>query len=205
MSIAVFVTKARNIQNQLSLPEFSSISPTPAEVLPKLAEIDIYIREAEVRNFQHTPKRNMLRAEVELMLKKQCMAVNGLALGDEPTLSKSGFALNKVPQSRPVPSDGRLVMMKEGQKYGQLIVKTEKMKDCLYYLAEARDTKGNTYSGHSTRNEITVEGVPVDELVQVRFTGVNAKGTGDWSPYYEYKLSSLRMDRPMTNYKPSSL
>lgn len=190
------ISFARTIQNNLSDPMFSAVYPTPVTVLPVLNEIAAMQAQCNSKNYSFVPGRNQKREQLELMLKQQCMSVNGIACGNVDTLVASGFDLNREPKRRPEPSVGRIKKIKAGTKYGQLIVSTEGIKDCDYCIGRVVDSQNRVYQATGKPSKIVFTNIPVGEYISVMVAGVNGKGQADWTSPVEHFISPVKSQHP---------
>lgn len=191
-----FISFVRLLQTKLSDPMFAAVYPSPAQVLPLLDEIADIQKECDKRNFFLVRIRNIKRDELEVMLKQQCMSVNGIACGDTDVLFASGFKLNKEPQRRPEPSTGRIEKIEAGTSYGELIVSTTGIKDSDYCLGKIIDSQKMVYHATGKPSKIVFQNIPVGEIIRVLVAGVNGNGQGDWTAPVDHFISPLKANHP---------
>lgn len=175
---------------------FSAVYPSPATVLPVLNELAAMQAQCNSKNYSFVPGRNQKREQLEIILKQQCMSVNGIACGNVDTLVASGFDLNKVPQRRPEPSIGRITKIKPGTTFGQLIISTSEFKNCDYCIGQVIDSQNKVYQAAGPPSKIVFSNIPVGEYIKLMVAGVNGRGQSEWTNPLDYFIAPVKSQRP---------
>jgi len=95
-----YIGKARDIQSGLDGPLFTTIVPTPGEVIPLIDQLQGLWTQTQLGNKIVVPERDALRAAITALLVKQGLAVNYLADGDLSILVQSGFDITKTAEQK---------------------------------------------------------------------------------------------------------
>jgi len=103
-----FIGHARAIQAALANDMFSTVQPTPAEVLPLIIEMENLLIQTDLGYIMLRAKRDEVRATITEMLYRQSMSVNLMANGDMNVLCQCGFDISKEPERMPEPTKGLL-------------------------------------------------------------------------------------------------
>lgn len=179
-SIDNFLGKARAIQTGLSNGIFSTVQPTPAEVLPLIDQMQSLANQTKLGNKLLIPDRNALRITITEMIDRQALAVNQLANGDMSILVQSGFSISKVRENWPMPTQGGTPeVVQLGNATVVLFSEGIDFQD--FYELEIDGPNGfcKTYSGKHAKMKIA--DLPVGVVLKACIRGVNGRGQGEWS------------------------
>lgn len=179
--VSAFIVAVRNIQHQLSEPEFAQVAPTPSEILPMVDELEGLQAQVIVGNYTVTNERNVLRASIARMVTRQCLFVNSIAFGDPTLLRKSGFELRKAPQPRPIPERVEVITASNSNN-GEVLVRYSAAKHRTNYHLQMRLPDGEWQTIQTTtKRSVLVTDLPVKEYVFFRVCAANSSGSGEWS------------------------
>ncbi len=185
--VPAFILKARTIQGRLANPTFNTVYPTPSDVIPLLDQLQIYAAQSEIRDYSRVGAARLLRKQIKGMLTQQAAYVNAIANGNEEILSLSGFALSKVPVSRPVPEYGTIASIEFS--FGQEAIMSCNVLDNVdRYQFEINGTNGYHAVIDSYHTKIKASHLPLGVELKVRVRGINRRGTGDWGPSTSFRI-----------------
>lgn len=191
-AIGKFITKAYAIQDALTAPVFSSITPTPLEVVPFIAQLQDLQSQVEQRNYKMKSARDSMRINVETLLEKQGLAVNALANGDMDILNVCGFDISKVPTAAPLPALPLIKGISSGTTSGQVIMELVGSKQTKYYVSEFRDADQNLIrEATSSRLKSPVNNLPLGIMLFARVQAVNARGESQWTVNYPFMINNI--------------
>lgn len=191
-AIGKFITKAYAIQDALTAPEFSSITPTPAEVVPFIAQLQDLQSQVEQRNYKMKSARDSMRTIVETMLEKQAVEVNALANGNMDILNVCGFDISKVPSAAPLPALPLIKGISVGTTTGQVIMHLVGSRQTKYYVTEIRDADENLIrEATSPRMKSDVNNLPIGIMLFARVQAVNARGASLWTVNYPFMINNI--------------
>ncbi len=175
-----FLDKVREIQSFLSAPMFSTIVPTPAEVIPLLDQLQVVWIQTKAGNRLLRGERDDLRELITNLLERQALAVNYLADGSMNILLNCGFDISKEEEPRPVPET---VMIKaiEPLQAGEVIIKIKTDPFAEYYQAKITGPNGFTKWYTSLHPKMKVPDLLMGVTLTVVVRSVNNKGIGQWS------------------------
>lgn len=187
LGLAKFITKSRNIQNNLSNPLFNTVTPTPAEVLPLIEQLAVYEARIELKDHSVTGPCKALVKQVKAMLAQQATCVNAIADGNIDILSIPGFELNKIPVNKAIPDYG--VIMNISTTFdGQAIVVCKTLEFAERYEFEFSGAGGFHRDEESYHTKLKISDLPSDVEIKVRARGINRRGVGDWGPSMSFKI-----------------
>lgn len=187
LGILAFITRAREIQTSLTAPAFSAVTPTPAMVNAALDQLAQMQAQCSLKNYQHVGSRNVLRKQIETMLKGQIAAVNGIAQGDLSVLELSGFDINQPPVPSNIPDQG---VIKSITNLDESTVLLEgKGLRAKVYEAEIKGPNGFVKLQISTRAKMKISDLPAGVRLSAVMRGTNGKGVGLWSMPVKFVVS----------------
>lgn len=182
VAVDVFVNSTREIQERLAVPLFNTVVPTPAEVLSlinHMAALQTHIRAGDKSLI---PQRDQSRKDINGMVARQCICVNGIAGGDLAILNESGFELAKVRQPKPIPERVETVVLSNGLNSGDVNIDYSPSKYRNSYIIQMMVMEGEWQTVQTTtKRKATIYNVPEKEFVYFRVGAINASGQGDWS------------------------
>lgn len=175
-----FLDKVREIQTFLSAPMFSTIQPTPAEVIPLLDQLQLVWTQTKAGNRLLIGERDELRLLITNLLERQALAVNYLADGNMNILLNCGFDLDKTPEQAPEPAQGT-VLSAISLPGGATIVDTQRIDGADWY--QLKITGPNNFVKWQTGKyaKFKIADLPKGVTLQVVVRAVNYRGEGAWS------------------------
>jgi len=175
-----YIGKARDIQSGLSGPLFTTIVPTPGEVIPLIDQLQGLWTQTQLGNKIVVPERDALRAAITALLVKQGLAVNYLADGDLSILVQSGFDITKTAEQKEVPAKGKVLSI-ESKPGGEAIIDGLRIEGTDWY--QVRVTGPNNFVKWQTGKyaRFKMADLPVGVTLQAEMRAVNYRGQGEWS------------------------
>lgn len=182
VSVAEFSESTRHIQTKLSAPMFSTVLPSPSEVLPYIDQMDALQEQIRDGYRGLIGQRDALRRTINGLVSRQCICVSGFAGGDLAILNASGFETAKQPEPKPVPSRIETVSVSNGLNSGDVNVEFSASKHRTSYIIQMMLPGSVWQTVHSsTKRNVTISNVPEKEFAYFRVGAINASGQGDWS------------------------
>jgi hypothetical protein len=188
IKIPTLLGMASAIQEQLQQPVFASISPSPAEIIPKLDKLQELYSETRQRNYSYMKLRDITVLEIKSDLADQCSAVNALAKGDESIIRASGFSFAKEPRRAELPLPPAILKVERGREMWHMKIKLECVPQRHYYMIEVVDDAGIVHHYSSSRSSLYIEDLEPNQTVAIRVCAVNARGAGNFSQYRKHYL-----------------
>jgi hypothetical protein len=176
-----FIAKAKFVQTQLQDPLFATITPTPAEMMPLLKQLESFYNQTESRNYTNMDSRNALFHELKQMYSSQCMAVNGLAQGDLNILKKSGFDLAKTASKPGVAPAPRNVRGMRGYEAWHVKVRFTSVPTRYYYEVHVTDAAGKHHYYTCRNTTLIITDLEPNQEIQIRVRTINSSGVGVYS------------------------
>jgi hypothetical protein len=188
-SLSAFMAKVSSIQDLLSHPTFQTITPTPAEVLELLVQLRSLAHKTMSGNYLVRGERDQVREKIERMLDRQCYAVNALACGDFAILSISGFPVNRLRKTIPVPTTPVVKELSLTADRGCLELKLIGCKQARQYIIEVLKKDGTMAMRHvSTCLHTVISQLPVSMVLNMRVQAENSAGKSQWSPNLSFMI-----------------
>jgi hypothetical protein len=177
----------REIQEGLSNPAFSTVQPTPTDVVPYIDNFAALLTQTRLGNKTLITQRDNLRRTITNMVGSQCNGVNQIADGDLEILELSGFTINKLREKRPLPSKGEpLAVTVVGPKCAEFRAHGITNSDFIEVEVDGPQGFCKVYS--SKQSKVKVNNLPVGVELKACVRGVNAHGEGDWSNTVTFML-----------------
>jgi hypothetical protein len=191
--LAEFLLKARVVQDKLSTPEFNSVLPTPAEVVPLLDQIGVFLNQSLDRDYTTVWERRILERQVNDMLRQQVSYVNAIANGNEGVLSRSGFEMSKEPAARVIPGMGEVDNV-INLFDGDVIITCKRLATAERYQLEVHGPDNLVVGVESFGIRFKIPNLPSGVDLMARVRGINRRGDGEWSPSMIFRVAG-RTDR----------
>jgi len=192
-----FIVRVREIQINLSNPGFSAVIPTPTTINSMLDQLAIWVAEALMKDYRNSAARIALRKELNRLVSQQVISVNSIAQGDVNILVLTGFDLNKVPSSIPVPEQGEVDRV-VNRENGTVEIYNKRLLDCLLYEAEITGPNNFYLKESSFYPKIKIANLPMGVNLFVITRGRNKKGNGLWSGPLSFVANISPQGGPVT-------
>ncbi len=183
------ISFAKKIQTGLQAPMFAGITPTPAQVLSKLTQLEIYYNESQRKNYSHIAQRDDLAHEIKSMLSTQCMAVNGLAHGDLDVIVKSKFNLVKGASNPGIAEPPVNVRVGRGMEAWHVKVRFGSVPSRQYYTVHVTDAAGEQHYYTCRNTTLVITDLAPNQEVQIRVRAINSRGEGEYTCSTLYYIS----------------
>lgn len=176
------ITTASRIQDQLLLPEFNTIQPTPAEVKLLINTFIDENNECDRKNYSRISYRNELRAKLLHLLRLQLFGVNSLAASQPELLCKSGFKMRKDRTSPDYPSQAVIKSIKPWVEPGSIVVRVKAQRNIKFYEVVVSSQNGQMIKMvHSSKTSVRVEGLTPGSVIDVAARAFSSLGAGPYS------------------------
>jgi len=189
ITLIQFIAKATLVQTQLQDAMFSAITPTPAEVLPMVAQLKELYNETERRNYSRIATREEVFEELKRLFARQCMAVNGLAQGDIYILEKSGFDLARKASNPGIAEPPVGISVNRGMEAWHVKVRFGRVPSRHYYEVHVTDAAGNNHHYTCRNTTCIITDLAPNQQIQVRVRAINSCGEGMYSCTTSYYIS----------------
>lgn len=183
------VTLAKRVQTNLQNPLFSGIVPAPAEVMPKIVQLNNFWLETERKNYSYIPQRDELADEIKTILSLQCMAVNGLAQGSLYILERSGFDLARKASSPGIAAPPDYVKVGRGREPWHVKVRFTRVPSRQYYEVLVTDAAGNDHHYSCRNTTLFISDLAPNQEIRIRVRAINSCGEGEYTCPTSYYIS----------------
>lgn len=131
------------------------------------------------------------RKELIVLLRDETAYVNRIAKGDVAKILGSGFHVSKEDKSRTYPE----FWAEHGAYPGEILVGHKAIpgvKATLWQFCQSVSSPAETawiLAGASTKSKMTLQNLDIDQLVWLRYSGVNRFGMLPWSDPIKIKVT----------------